>query len=797
MRDTLACILAGVVLGILAATHLETPPGLPALGFAAVGAILLGVSAFVPRLRPIRPTVGRLALIGATLPFASAWTLWRQPTPGPTDPAHWAPLRHAVLLGVVVSDPRRTANGLRVEVAVQALEKPYSAPLSGRVLVRLAPESLTPGGSILGYGQAVRVHGSLKVPAEARNPGEFDYRAYLARQGLFAVVNARQLTVLPGEPSPSVLGAAIALKNDVLALLNRHLPPDDASLLGSLLFGDGASPIDPETAEAFRQLGLAHVLAVSGAQILFLWGILESLLTRLSVPRWLGVPLGCAGLWGYAAMTGLPPSVVRATWMGCALIVGWGVGRPLLRYLALMLVVTGMLLYRPGLLEDAGFQFSAIATFALLHTAPRLLPLFRRLPEAVAQAFAMALAAGLWVLPLQLVHFGQFSPYSLPLNALTCFLVEAVTVLGFVAVVGGSLSELLAHHLLAGGYLLLQAFTGIVTLTLPLPGASQVLRTPPLGWMGLAYLCLAVGLQILSQRRHAAVLVGLVAPVATYVTGEHLDRPRDLEIVALSVGQGDALVIRTPRERWYLIDGGPSWPHGDAGARTILPYLRRNGCKQLAGVIVTHAHEDHVGGLASVAEGLPIAAAWDPGQPDSSPGYQAWLERLLVKQIPLIPVHDGMRAELEPGLTLDVLGPPRPAHLGTRSDANNNSVVLRLQYGKFAMLFAGDLESEAENRLLQRPERLRADVLKVAHHGSRYGSQRAFLEAVGAKAFVVSVGADNAFRHPAPETLARLRSFGRVYRTDQDGAVRLRSDGQSWSIEGYPGTGVLIHRGPP
>ena len=787
MVQLLAALLTGLALGIgLSASENATwvvNEGLAGLLPLCLGLLALGLA--VAGRRSLRPTLRWLALAMGIMPLACAWSLWRSPVMGSQDPGHWAPLRHGVVNGIVTSDPRRTENGLRFELNVEGLLRPFPTRGSGTLLVRADLDSVTsatPGLGELRYGQRVRIHGSLKRPSGAQNPGEFDYRAYLERSGIFAIMNARQVQVFPEEPAPSLVGGAIALKNDALAFLSRHLPPAQAALLGSLLFGDGASPLDPETAETFRALGLAHVLAVSGAQILFLWGMLKHLLEAYRLPRWAGVVIGCASLWGYATMTGLPPSVVRATWMGCALIIGWAVSRPWLRYLTLEAVVIGMLLYRPSLLFDVGFQFSAIATFALLHTSPKLLPLFRRLPEVVAQALAMALAAGLWVLPLQVFHFGQLSPYSLPLNAITCFMVEAVTVLGFVAVLGGSLSELLGHHLLSGCYLLLEAFTGIVSATLPLPASSQFLRIPPPWWLGLAYLCLAGAIALIGRGnfRHATLL-GLF-PILAFAGWDRADRPRDLEIVALAIGQGDALVVRTPAQRWYLIDGGPCWEGGDAGTRTILPYLRRRGCKQLDGIILTHGHDDHAGGLASVTEGLPVAAVWDSGQAGSSPAVQRWLERVLERRIPLIPVREGMRAELDSGLSLDVLGPPAPGHRGSRSDANNNSVVLRLRYGSFSILFAGDLETEAENRLLNHPERLQATVLKVAHHGSRYGSGREFLSAVRPQAAVISVGAQNSFRHPAVETLARLRPYGRIYRTDQHGAVTIRSDGSRWSV---------------
>lgn len=188
--------------------------------------------------------------------------------------------------------------------------------------------------------------------------------------------------------------------------------------------------------------------------------------------------------------------------------------------------------------------------------------------------------------------------------------------------------------------------------------------------------------------------------------------------------------------------------------------------------------------MVSVLKALPVEAVWDGGQDWHEPRYRRFFQTLLEQHVPWSVVRAGSQAELERGLWLDVLGPPETPYRGTHSDCNNNSVVVRLRYGTFSMLLAGDLEREAELGLVRdRPEALRATVLKVSHHGSRFGSNPEFLAAVRPKACLISVGAHNLFHHPSPDAIARLRRYGPVYRTDLDGAITVHSDGVGWGLE--------------
>jgi competence protein ComEC len=331
--------------------------------------------------------------------------------------------------------------------------------------------------------------------------------------------------------------------------------------------------------------------------------------------------------------------------------------------------------------------------------------------------------------------------------------------------------------------LMLRAFQFCVLGLHGLPGASLYLI--PLGWLGggALYLLLLAGLRWAKHGRPWGI--ALVSTIAlALVLGLGLPRPSTLEITVLSVGQGDATAIRTPHGRWLLIDAGPSWEGGDAGERTILPFLRRQGATRLAGLVVTHSHVDHLGGAGTILAALPCEEVLENGEASREPAHHGLFAAMLRHRVPWRSAQGGQTLCLEPGLFLDVLAPDQPLLSGTRSDPNNNSVVLRLRYGAFKMLFVGDVEHEAEARLVRaHPAGLDATLLKAAHHGSRYGSSAPFLDAVGPRASIVSVGARNTFQHPAPEAIARLRRYGPVYRTDQDGAVTVRTDGRTYRIE--------------
>jgi competence protein ComEC len=251
------------------------------------------------------------------------------------------------------------------------------------------------------------------------------------------------------------------------------------------------------------------------------------------------------------------------------------------------------------------------------------------------------------------------------------------------------------------------------------------------------------------------------------------------------VGQGDSAVIESPSGRVVVVDGGgvpgtdERFGNGEPGSRVVVPFLRSRGISTVDLVVPTHPDDDHVQGLNAVVERLSVRGALDGGYPGASAPYTRLLDALHRRHIPLYTARRGQVIDLGGGAKMEVLGPTDHLLLGGHSATNNNSIVLRVVYGRARVLLTGDAEAEEETDLIASGRDISADVLKVGHHGSRWSSTDSFLDRVRPSIAVLSVGRNNTYGHPHGEVLERLRRRGvRVFRTDRDGAITLETDGK-------------------
>lgn len=248
-------------------------------------------------------------------------------------------------------------------------------------------------------------------------------------------------------------------------------------------------------------------------------------------------------------------------------------------------------------------------------------------------------------------------------------------------------------------------------------------------------------------------------------------------VVFLDVGQGDCIFLKTPSGHTILVDGGGETKRSEStlGRWTLEPFLRHEGINTIDIVILTHPHEDHVQGLLPVLDDFKVRMVLEPGIPHGSKSYREFLSKVENRHIQYRRATRGQVIDFGDGVKAQILNPTSCRLYGTSDDFNNNSVVLRFSYGKSSLLLTGDAGIEAEESILSSNIRVKSDILKIGHHGSRSATSEAWLDAVSPKYAVISVGKHNSFGHPSTQVLSTISDKNIVlYRTDINGAITFR-----------------------
>ncbi len=583
---------------------------------------------------------------------------------------------------------------------------------------------------------------------------------------------------------PSTLQRTAARLRAGLRNAASTLPDGPRGLLPGLVLGD-TSRLDPALAADFQTTGLTHLTAVSGTNCAIVVGAVLLLLRRLTVGPRLSALGGGLALAGFVVLARPEPSVLRAAAMGGIALLALAAGRPRAALPALAAAVLVLVLAAPRLAREPGFALSVAATAALLLVAPGWSTRLRGrgVPAGIAEAVAVSAAASLATAPLVAALSGRISLVTVPANLLAVPAVAPATVLGVLATalepVSGPTARVLAW--MAGvpaSWLVMVAEHGARVRAATLPW--------PRGFLGAAALAAAL-LGALALARHRAVRragVAAVAGAAVVLTPAQLASrwpPPQWLLVVCDVGQGDEVVLRAGPGAAVVIDTGPDPVAADG-------CLRRLGVVRVPLLVLTHLHVDHVGGLTGVLRGRAVAELDVGPLHEPAFGWRTVEEVVRQRRLTLRESAVGEVREVA-GVRMEVIAPAAAFH-GTRSDPNNSSVVLRVQAAGHTLLLTGDAEVEAQDSILRSGADLRAEVLKVPHHGSAWQSP-AFLAAVYPAVAVVSVGAHNDYGHPSPVLLAELQRLGaRTLRTDQDGDVAI-------SVQG-PGLAVTTRsRGPP
>jgi competence protein ComEC len=836
----LPAALGGVTLGVLASDPAAAggSPGLVAL--LATGAAVTTAAAC----RAFGARGGVLVLLATTAAAAVITGSLRADAarlPAGAGTVSGLVGRTIDLEGTLLDDPRPRAD--RQQAVLERLtvrEASGPAPVTGRLLVWL-PRSVE-----VAAGDRVTFSARIEEPEDFDG---FAYRAYLARQGIGGIARTYGAGVMHGADGPlsAVATVRASLRRGLDALVPEPEAALGAGILLGARASIAPEIQDAfATAGLTHVVAISgwNIAIVIGLIARALDGV-----RRRRGGRWLVPAFTATAVVGYVLLVGASPSVVRAALMAGALLVGRLAGSRGHAASALMLAALVMLLAAPAVLWDVGFQLSLLATAGLIvFSGPleRAIDRFVRLPGWIREPVALTLAAQLTTLPVIVSSFERVSLVAPLANVLVVPLVPLVMLACAVAAPVGALDG--AVHLpvlgdlatwFTGGSAWLGLRVMVVTgsAAASLPGASVPAAVP--GWLAFAWYPALAGITGWRSRRVAGP-ASAVRPLrersgdrAAGPSGAgdpRTERPGDagrsrgprpgrisrclkvagslarrpvgalagvtlvlavltlctlpdgrLHVDVLDIGQGDAVLVTAPDGATLLVDGGPDPDLTLRRLGEVRPWWRRD----ITAVLLTHPHEDHVGGLPDVLRRHRVSLVFDAGRAYPNASYARFLDLAAVEPgATLVGARAGMRLTLGRGAFVELLYPseqdvrgPLPA-----GDINNASVVAVVRLGGFAALLTGDAEAPVEALLSARDLLQALDVLKVAHHGSNSGTTDAFLDRVAPALALISVGAGNDYGHPSQATLARLASRPGllVGRTDRDGTLRVESDGVTW-----------------
>lgn len=559
---------------------------------------------------------------------------------------------------------------------------------------------------------------------------------------------------------------------------------DDAPMARALLIADQRQ-IPTEMRDRYAAAGLIHMLSISGLHVAVIAAAMELLFQVARMPRRAALLGAFIATGVYVAIIGAPPPALRSAAMLGVTMASRLAQRPTSPWAA-WAIGAFIPLVAPRTALDVGYQLSVLGMCALVaagslwrrHLAARLSGWRAKISrELVTSLVASAVTA-----PLVAWVFGRVSliaPLSNLIAAPIITLAQPILFLALLASPLGGVGRFFAQAV----HPLLFAFDWVTLAAAAVPGASLTVSTTIVTALLATAASAALVVACVSRFPSRPAIIGLGALALMAITPAiSLERTGEVELHVLDVGQGDAILVRTDAGRWLLFDAGPAWNGSDAGRSVVLPYILRRG-GSLEAFILSHPHNDHVGGAASVLTAMHPRTYWDAAFAGGAEAYIASLGAARKEGIDWRRVHPGDSIQVD-GLTLSFLAPDSVWTVGLK-DPNLASTMALVRYGMVRFLLVGDAERQEEDWVLERNRSaLHADVLKVGHHGSSTSSSDEFLAAVHPGLAVISVGAGNKYGHPSNDVLHALARVGaEILRTDEAGTVVVRTDGTHIEVE--------------
>jgi len=760
--------------------------------------------------RSYRKIIILLSLSVIILPLAAAFSYSSQNVFNETDLRFYNDRGLTELKGTVIEDPDVRDNNTRLMLSVLEISLDGKwREIDGKALLYV------PRYPAYEYGDLLAISGEPLTPAQF---DDFDYRGYLAHQGIYTTVFYPDIEVIDAGQGNQFLSWIYSLRNNLSESLAEILPEPQSSLAQGIILGIRGN-IPPEISDDFARSGTAHILAISGLHLSIMAGVMLGIGLWLFGRRYyLYVWLALGVVWLYVIITGMHLPVLRGAIMASMFLFAELLGRQRSAIVALVFAAAVMVGVWPYILGDASFQLSFLAMTGLVF----IFPIFRSLGRKITSRFfgeegftaatanvavdalSATLGAVIAVWPVVAYYFGIISL----IGPLATFLVLPALPL---AITLGGLGALLGLFVLpvaqVVGWIAWLFLSYILLIANGFSAAYVDVGSISPVFVWIYYLVLAAALWLYSNWNRfrtslpvatasvkskirisfemSRAMKWLLLPllvVTVLVSSAAFTMPDDkLHVSFLDVGEGDAILVRKGNQQ-ILIDGGP----GPQAVNLELGNQMAFWDRTIDMVILTHPHHDHVGGLTEVLRRYNVEQVLYPDLDYASPLYDEWLTLIEANETESMVACAGQRINMGDGVIIDVLGPPALHFSGTQSDVDNNGIVLKISDGKVSFLLTADIMQEAERELISNQADLVSTVLKVGHHGSDTSTTPEFLAVVSPRIAVICTGADNKFGHPDDEVLTRLvQTVGEenIYRTDLHGTIEFITDGERLWVE--------------
>ncbi|OGI17467.1 MAG: DNA internalization-related competence protein ComEC/Rec2 [Candidatus Melainabacteria bacterium RIFOXYA12_FULL_32_12] len=731
----------------------------------------------------------KLILINClVLVFSIFYTNFKMPQPD--DLANLAPIK-ASLQGRVITQLKDDGDyKTKFEFEVNSLKKRDSGwkPVKAKTLVTIFDKKRK--FQEIYIGDVIEVTGYIRPPFKATNPGQFDYTKYLSNSGIFTItyVGYKDFKIIehPKSGKWAFLQELNKVKNKIISIHRENLKSPKVEILGGMVFGDYAVPTPKNVKQDFINSGLLHLLAASGMNVALIFGIWTFLAQKLFIPFNLRIIGGMVLVAVYAFLTGLPPSVTRATWMLEFILFGKLINRQADNVALLALVCAIMLLFDPLMITDIGFQLSFVVTFGLLMCTSIFIEKLKPIPIFISGSILIPIIAQLWVAPIQLFHFNTFATYSVFANIIVVPFVGIISFAGFTSSIF-CLIPVIGERVCWFFDKLIEPFIALLLyiskFTSDLPGSLYYFASPEILSAILFYiLILVITLHIkwdFSKKKLNFLILAIVLAIVSLSFKENFSK--DLKLLFFDVGEADSILIQTPNKRNILVDTGDIGRKDFSSANTIIiPYLRDKGINKLDVLVLTHPDRDHIGGTVDVLKRIKTSQIMDNGEKTDSTIYKKTQDFIRKKNITVKHLTNGNKIDIDKDLKISVI---KSANI--YGDTNNDtSVILYLEYKNFSALLMGDAEAESLNSIKKYVNKS-IDVVKVGHHGSFNSVNEEFLDYLKPKTAIISVG-KNKYSHPDKLTLNILKEFDiKTLRTDKDNAIEIKTDGENIKINSY------------